>query len=212
MHLPGPNFFRVKGEKARMLEIGVQSGGSAVAWKKFFTDSLYYVGLDIDPRCSRSRDEPNNVFIEIGSQMDTAFLDSVCKKHGPFDVIIDDGGHTTAMMSITLDHMLRNPLCLVQRGGLYVVEDTHVLAKCGKKGHCAAPTDITNIFAKVWEQMHYPYDNALGPVSMSMYRAMVFIQLGEQEKEIEVKRGTDGFNNLERQYNAPGAYLRPTKR
>ena len=34
-----------------------------------------------------------NIFVEIGSQTDAAFLRHVCQKHGPFDVIIEDGSH-----------------------------------------------------------------------------------------------------------------------
>jgi hypothetical protein len=33
------------------------------------------------------------VKIEIGDQADPMFLLDVAAKHGPFDVIVDDGGH-----------------------------------------------------------------------------------------------------------------------
>ena len=41
----------------RMLEIGVQSGGSLNVWKNYFSSRpFYYVGMDIDERCKRSED------------------------------------------------------------------------------------------------------------------------------------------------------------
>jgi len=192
MHLPGPTLFRSMGEKVRMLEIGVQYGGSVLVWKRFYGDTLYYVGLDIDPRCNRSRDESNDLYIEIGSQMDTGVLDVLCSKHGPFDIIIDDGGHAWNMISISLKHMLRNPLCLKQRGGQYVVEDTHVMNMC-TSGYCARPSDITNIFSEVWEEMHAPYRTGSGPASIHLYRSIAFIQLGKQEEEVFFARGRDWF-------------------
>ena len=52
----------------RMLEIGVQSGGSIGVWKSYFSRPLYYVGMDIDKRCKGSEDVSKNIYIEIASQ------------------------------------------------------------------------------------------------------------------------------------------------
>ena len=77
-----------------MLEVGVQSGGSARLWKQWYGSQLTYVGVDIDARCKRTEKLAERIFVEIGSQLDPAFLRSVCAKHGPFDIVIDDNnGH-----------------------------------------------------------------------------------------------------------------------
>ena len=95
--LPKTNTFR-------MLEIGVQSGGSVEIWSSYFSSKrpFYYVGMDIDERCIRSEDVKRNIFIEIGSQESPEDLLRICQKHGPFDFIVDDGGHTFEMMKISL--------------------------------------------------------------------------------------------------------------
>ena len=41
-------------QQLRLLEIGVQSGGSARAWKQWFGPRLYYVGVDVEPKCKRT--------------------------------------------------------------------------------------------------------------------------------------------------------------
>lgn len=109
------------GEKIKMLEIGVQSGGSVVTWNQWFTDCDYtYVGIDINPLCKQlDTSEDDKIFIEIGSQTNATFLNEVCAKHGPFDIIIDDGGHTTEMVMISLRTLFP---CMTNHA-YYVIED-----------------------------------------------------------------------------------------
>ena len=58
----------------KLLEIGVQSGGSARAWRQYYGAPLTYVGIDINPECMRTHSPAENIFIEIGSQLNGTFL------------------------------------------------------------------------------------------------------------------------------------------
>jgi len=49
------------------------------------------VGIDIDP-IAKGHEEPG-IFVRIGDQSDTRFLDSVIHEFGLPDVILDDGSH-----------------------------------------------------------------------------------------------------------------------
>jgi hypothetical protein len=98
--LPKP---QTNGPELRMLEIGIQSGGSARTWKQFYDEQLYYVGIDVNPLSRRTDNHSESIYVEIGSQSDYDFLRSVCVKHGPFDVIIDDGGHTAPLMRASIE-------------------------------------------------------------------------------------------------------------
>ena len=109
----------------RMLEIGVQSGGSVNVWKSYFSRPFYYVGIDIDVRCKRSEDVTQNIYIEIGSQMNQQELINVCKKHGPFHFIVDDGGHTFEMMKTALKTLFISDQCM-EENSFYVIEDIHI--------------------------------------------------------------------------------------
>lgn len=108
--------------KVNILEIGVQSGGSTRAWKRYFGPLLNYVGIDINPNCKEV--EEKNIHIEIGSQLDPFFLMSICLKYGPFDIIVDDGGHTTEMIIVSLEMLWG----CINHDGVYIIEDTHSMS------------------------------------------------------------------------------------
>ena len=106
----------------QMLEIGVQSGGSTRIWSKYFGRNLNYTGLDINPNCAAFESPALGVQIRIGSQLNATFLQDICTKFGPFDFIIDDGGHTTEM--IITSFRLLWPSCM-KDDGVYAIEDLH---------------------------------------------------------------------------------------
>lgn len=93
----------------RMLEIGVQHGGSIELWRNSFPKWEVF-GLEINPIYAGDN-------IVIGDQSDKSTLE----KLGKFDVIIDDGGHKMSQQQTSFDVLFRamNP------GGLYVIEDLH---------------------------------------------------------------------------------------
>ena len=97
----------------RMLEIGVRFGGSIEVWKTYFSErNLYYVGMDIEQKCKRFEDEERNIFIKIGSQASQNDLIEICKDRGPFDFIVDDGGHTFDQMKTSIDTLFPSDLCM----------------------------------------------------------------------------------------------------
>lgn len=100
--------------KARMLEIGVQFGGSLKIWREYFGE-LDLVGVDILPECKKY--ETSGTKIIIGDQSDKSFLESL----GSFDIVIDDGGHTMIQQQNSFDVLFNN----LSSGGIYIIEDVH---------------------------------------------------------------------------------------
>lgn len=98
----------------RVLEIGVQGGGSLKIWRDMFPEAEI-VGVDIDPECKKHEDE--RITVQIGSQSDVKFLESL----GEFDIIIDDGGHTMTQQQVSLKWLMPQ----LREGGIYVIEDLH---------------------------------------------------------------------------------------
>jgi hypothetical protein len=88
-----------------MFEVGIQSGGSTRIWKKYFGARLDYLGLDNNPGCKQFERLDEGIEVVIGDQMDRVLLRKICKEHGPFDFIVDDGGHGTNMIMTTLNEM-----------------------------------------------------------------------------------------------------------
>lgn len=61
-------------------------------WREYLPNAKI-VGIDILPSCKAYEKADDRVHVEIGSQVDAEFLRSVIQKHGPFDMILDDGSH-----------------------------------------------------------------------------------------------------------------------
>lgn len=104
----------------KYLEIGVFNGGSVKAFREVFKNSPCILGLDIDNRCKIYEDVKNNIHIEIGDATDSNFIQSITKKYGSFDVILDDGSHTNKDVINTFELLFP----LLNDNGLYIVEDT----------------------------------------------------------------------------------------
>ena len=148
-HLPRPD----NKTAISLLEIGVQSGGSALAWKRYYGAPLKYVGIDIDPRCKRTERPGLQIFVEVGDQLDSAFLRRVCAKHGPFDVAIDDGGHTGRMMRASIRSVLGAGSECMRRRAVYAIEDMHTMTRC-REGYCSDPNDIHALIGSGFFGMH----------------------------------------------------------
>lgn len=106
----------------KMLEIGVARGGSLEMWRRFLHPETVITGLDIDPAAKRFDDPDRLIHVRIGDQQDIEFLRRVTEEFGPFDVILDDGGHTNAQMVNSFKYLFPNALA---SGGIYIVEDVH---------------------------------------------------------------------------------------
>ena len=113
------HFQPYRGRPVRILEIGIYRGGSLDMWQWFFGDQVTLVGADIDPNAKAAAD-PRHV-VEIGDQTDPEFLRRVAEVHGPFDIIIDDGGHEMQQQIVTAETLFP----LLRDGGVFLVEDCH---------------------------------------------------------------------------------------
>ena len=59
--------------------------------------------------------------VHAGDQADRALLRRLADDYGPFDVVIDDGGHTAAQQVASFEALFPG----LRPRGAYVVEDTH---------------------------------------------------------------------------------------
>jgi tetratricopeptide (TPR) repeat protein len=108
-------FQKFRDEPIEMLEIGVADGASLRMWEQFFTRAKI-IGVDIISGCTRHAG--GRKFVEIGSQADAGFLQSLREKYNP-TIIIDDGSHQADHIKFTIEHLFP----ALQPGGCYVIED-----------------------------------------------------------------------------------------
>lgn len=111
------HFHEYRNQKVTILEFGVFHGGSLQMWKNYFGDQAQIIGVDINPICKQF--EEDQISIEIGDQEDRNFLKQIAEKHGPFDIVIDDGGHQMNQQINTFEEIYPH----VQEHGIFLVED-----------------------------------------------------------------------------------------
>jgi len=104
----------------KYLEIGVYNGESIRAFRETFLNSTCILGLDIDNKCKIHENSKNNIFVEIGNATDINFINSITKKYGRFDIILDDGSHINKDVINSFELLFP----LLNDNGLYIVEDT----------------------------------------------------------------------------------------
>lgn len=109
----------LRGRTRRLLEIGVQNGGSLEVFAEYFADADRVVGLDICEDCRRLSFADPRISVEIGDASDAATTASLLQKYGVFDLILDDGSHRSSDITSTFFSMLE----LLAPGGVYIVED-----------------------------------------------------------------------------------------
>jgi hypothetical protein len=115
-------FAHLRDKPIRLLEIGVggyqfaKVGGASLAmWADYFPHGRI-LGIDV---FAKSLALGPRVSVQQGSQDDAAFLSRMSAEHGPFDIVIDDGGHAPAQVTASFDTLFP----LLADGGLYVIED-----------------------------------------------------------------------------------------
>jgi len=109
-------FQQFRNRSFNIIEIGVLSGNSLRLWERFFPKARV-IGVDINESCRRFAN--NQTTIEIGSQADRDFTNSLGVSYTPL-IVIDDGSHQAGDIISTFESLFVH----VQPGGIYVVEDT----------------------------------------------------------------------------------------
>ena len=102
-----------------MLEIGVQNGGSLEVWSKFLPHGSAIIGIDIDPAVGELSFS-GNVRAFVADINDMAKVEANIGTE-PFDIIIDDGSHTSPDIISAFKHLFSK----LAPGGKYFAKDLH---------------------------------------------------------------------------------------
>ncbi|MBT8070253.1 MAG: glycosyltransferase, partial [Gammaproteobacteria bacterium] len=105
----------------RLLEIGVQNGGSLEIWAKYFSSAKCILGCDINPKCATLEFEDPRIDIIVGDINDEDVRTRIAGLSPELDIIIDDGSHTSRDIVKAFVHLFP----LLANKGLYIVEDLH---------------------------------------------------------------------------------------
>lgn len=105
----------------RLLEIGIQNGGSLEIWSRYFSEAEKFVGCDINPDCFRlTYDDPRIAVVVSDANLDKT--EEVILSHASsYDLIIDDGSHRSSDIVKSFARYFPH----LEDGGMFVVEDLH---------------------------------------------------------------------------------------
>jgi len=112
-------FSKFRGADCSYLEIGVAKGGSLDIFQEYLGDKARLIGVDLNPDCKQH--EHDGIEILIGNQADANFMMETVVPKGPFDIIIDDGGHIPDQQLVSFLSLFPQ----LKEGGVYLVEDLH---------------------------------------------------------------------------------------
>ena len=117
-------FEPLRNKPIKFMEIGIFSGASILAWRRFFTKARIY-GFDIDMAAMQNAKNMNlpDVILDRMDAGSTEDMNAVFEKYTAdgelFDVVIDDALHEVEQQAVTI----RNALKYVKQGGLLIIED-----------------------------------------------------------------------------------------
>jgi hypothetical protein len=105
----------------RLLEIGIQNGGSLELWAKFFPAATAIVGCDINEACRALQYDDPRISLVVGDANAPDVAERIRAISPTFDIVIDDGSHTSR--DIVQSFCRYFPA--LSSGGLFVAEDLH---------------------------------------------------------------------------------------
>jgi 23S rRNA U2552 (ribose-2'-O)-methylase RlmE/FtsJ len=178
-------FQKFIGTPVKILEIGVQDGGSLQMWKEYFGEQSTIVGIDIE---EYRKYEEEQIFIEIGDQSNLVFLNDIIQKYGNFDIIIDDGSHS--QLDILKSFSFLYPK--LNNNGIYVVEDVHTSYWKDYGGGITSPFNFVSIASNFIhdtnvQHMKEPYTPHVPNLkSISFYDSMIVFEKEKNSKRYSV--------------------------
>ena len=108
-----------RNKPVKMLEIGVQQGGSLELWRRYLGDQATIVGIDHEPRFAF---KAPGIHVRIGDATDRDFLQTVLDEFGPFDIVLDDGSKIQDEVMVAWAFLYPR----LTTNGVYICEDAYM--------------------------------------------------------------------------------------
>ncbi len=163
------HFEQYRGKKFTFLEIGVGRGGSQQLWRNYFGPDADLVCLDIEDLSGRV--DPKVSTFYQGDETDTKLLQRIIDKHGPLDLVLDDGSHISSHMVKTFQFLYPR----MAETGLYMVEDVHAAYSPPHEGGYKRPGSFVEYTKELIDNLHFVYakelprDDAFGLSTHAMH-------------------------------------------
>lgn len=190
------HFSKFRGQEISLLEFGVLHGGSLQMWKQYFGPRAKIYGVDINPRCLSLAEE--NITVLMADQDNRESLHAIKNALPPFDIIIDDGGHTMTQQINTFEELFPH----LKTDGVYLAEDLHTSYWPGFGGGYKNPGTFIEYSKHLIDQLSawYSPDPALrvneftlSAFSMHYYNSVLVIEKREVPAPVSRMKGKPSF-------------------
>lgn len=114
-------FSEYRDRPVRILEIGVQNGGSLEIWQKYFPDAEIIVGCDVNLACGNLVFDSRKIKISVGDANTDETERDIISMSEKYDIIIDDGSHLSSDIIRSFARYFPH----LSEGGIYIAEDLH---------------------------------------------------------------------------------------
>lgn len=108
-------------KQVRLLEVGVQNGGSLEIWSKYFPNAVKIIGCDINLDCKKLFYDDPRISVIVGDANSEEIRSDIFKCSPQFDIFIDDGSHTSKDIILSFVKYFE----LIADNGVYIAEDIH---------------------------------------------------------------------------------------
>lgn len=146
-------FDAYRDKPVRLLEIGVQNGGSLDIWSKYFSNASTLIGCDINPHCARLKYDDPRISVIVGDANAPDISEQLYQCSPQFDIIIDDGSHVSS--DIIKSFALYFPRMV--DGGVYIAEDLHCSYWHQFEGGLFDPYSSLSFFKRLADVINYEH-------------------------------------------------------
>ena len=153
----------------RILEVGVQNGGSLELWALCCPDATQIVGCDVNPLCASLVFDDPRITVVVGDANNADTESRIALQCPQFDLVIDDGSHRSSDLIRTFAGYFPR----LSDGGVYVAEDLHCSYWDDFEGgllHPASPMAFFKRLADVVNHEHWGVAGARGDLLVSFSR------------------------------------------
>lgn len=137
----------------RLLEIGIQNGGSLEIWSRYFGGATAIIGCDINPACAQLRYDDTRVHVFVGDAMSDAVAAQIEMISPTFDIVIDDGSHRSG----DIINAFARYFPTIENGGLFIAEDLHCSYWAEFEGGLFDPFSSMSFFKRLADAINHEH-------------------------------------------------------
>ncbi len=146
-------FSKYRNQPVRMLEIGIQNGGSLEIWSKYFPRAASIIGCDINPACGLLNFDDKRISVVVGDANADETQRHILEKSEAFDIVIDDGSHKSSDVVQTFSRYFPH----LAEGGVFVVEDLHTSYWQDFEGGLYDPLSSMSFFKRLLDLINHQH-------------------------------------------------------